>query len=598
MIRSLRVIILLASLLMLLATLPIQVSSSTHAYTGPWIDTVHASLIEEEAARVEALLDDDIDMIGSMLDPTYLSELEDANSIAITETPRNGYCCMSINTQKYPFNITAFRRAFAFALNKSAIAEIAWQGLADPLDSCVPRMNPYSIEGDLPYSYYDANYSRANELLDAAGFVDVDEDGWREAPDGSPFDVLIEFSYIIPAAAQVAAYAVDALTEINIEASCLTTDWYDYLCRLHWLGDYDVVLMTRSFSNMDVDWMGYDFWGEKAYVPGWNPTRFVNASFDAWRDQLLRSIDPDEVEDAAREMQKIWVYECPEVVCYQNSIHSAYRTDRFEGFVEDVTCGIPGWWTYYKTQLRPASGGPFGGTLRTTMSYDVQTFNFMMMPTEYPLQGMLYMMYDSLFKVGPDGIDIPWLAESYLVETHADNSSVPDGHTQVTFEIRQNITWSDGTPLTADDVSYSINYYRETGGPYGPDLWNMTQVVMMTPYKVRFHFDTESIWHLHAIVYKPILPKHIFVPQVGYDGWNEWNPLLGDTTLVSSGPFLLENYVNGSYVTFSCNPNYFFGSNEGPDPTDTVLPIPIEPILLATGITAGTIVIFVISKRR
>ncbi|MFW9933581.1 MAG: ABC transporter substrate-binding protein, partial [Candidatus Thorarchaeota archaeon] len=349
---------------------------------------------------------------------------------------------------------------------------------------------------------------------------------------------------------------------------------------------------------MDVDWLGYAYWGDYSRVPGWNFARFNNATFDAWRDQLLRSIDYEEVREAAEEMQKIWVYECPEIICYENNILSAYRTDRFVGFVEDMSIGVPGWWTYYKTQLLPAFGGPFGGTLRTTMSYDIQTFNFMMMPIKYPLEGMLYMMYDSLLKPGPDGIDIPWLAESYLVESHADNPSVPEGYTQVTFDIRQNVTWSDGTPLTADDVSYSINYYRETKGPYGPDLWNMTQAVMMTPYKVRFHFNTESIWHLHAITYKPILPKHIFVPQVGYDGWDEWNPLPGDVTLVTSGPFLVNEYKIGSHVLFSYNSKYFFGSGEGPDPTDTANAFPVEPVLLVVGISIGTIVIFSITRRR
>ena len=243
--------------------------------------------------------------------------------------------------------------------------------------------------------------------------------------------------------------------------------------------------------------------------------------------------------------------------------------------------------------------GPFGGTLRTSMPLYVPGFNFMTAIADYPLNGMLYMMYDSLLKPTPDGFDIPWLAESYEVTTHSDDSTVPEGHTRVVFDIRRNATWSDGIPITANDVSFTINYYRDMpGSPYRPSLWNMSQAVALTDYRVRFEFNTESLWHLHSIAYKPIIPKHIFL-EIGLEGWDKWDPIPPGDSIVTSGPFLISDYIPGDVLEFTPNPNHFFyisGVTVGP-PTPTT---PSNPPFgsfglreLSVGIVAAVVVVII-----
>jgi peptide/nickel transport system substrate-binding protein len=169
------------------------------------------------------------------------------------------------------------------------------------------------------------------------------------------------------------------------------------------------------------------------------------------------------------------------------------------------------------------------------------------------------MMYDSLIRQGPDGLDVPWLAESYRIETHEDNPSITQGHTRLTFELVQNATWSDGTPLTGEDVAFTLNYYREGfGNPYGADLTDMQAAYAPTRYSVIVEFEVESYWHLHTVGYKPIIPKHVF-QGTNYSNWNLWNPNPPNDVMITSGPFNVSEYVAGEYVELTYNPNYFFG---------------------------------------
>jgi ABC-type transport system substrate-binding protein len=518
---------------------------------GVYVDTLVFSIIAQNDEQVLALLDDDIDLIGNMIDPSFLQALTEAEDIEVVNVLRNGYGYFTINCDRYPLNITAFRRAFSFALDKQAISDEVWHGLSVPQDSVVPQVNPFSIEGQLPYTYYEANIAEGQTLLAAAGFADGDEDGILEAPNGEAFDIMVECASTSPIAIEVGQIAAGALTALGINATCVPTNFYEYLDRLNNHGDYDIAFFGTNFNGFDVDWLAYEYWSEYADEPYYNYPNFRNASYDAWRDQLLHATVYEDVYEAAIEMQRIFVHESPIVVCYENILLSAYRTDRFEGHINAPSIGVPNWWTFYNVDQSSA-----GGTFRTSLKLDVDSFNFMV-SSSHCSELVNMEMWDSLIRVGPSGDDVLWLAESYIAETHADNPAVPAGHTRFTFDIVQNATWTDGTALTAEDAVFSFNYYRDApGNPYGVDLIEMTAAYAPTPYTVIAEFNSESYWHLHTIGYKPIIPKHIF-EVIGVDGWNTWNPNPPTEPMVTSGPFNVSAYVPGEFIEMTRNPNYF-----------------------------------------
>ncbi len=566
--------------------------------SGPYIDKLVFNVITQDDQQVLALQDDEIDLIGDMVDPSFLDTLIEAENIDVANVLRNGMGYVTINTAKYPYNITAFRRALAFALDKEAISDQVWDGLSVPQDSVVPQVNPGSIEGLLPYTYYEANVALGIQMLEDAGFADNDgdPDGWLEAPNGDAFDVLVECAISSNIAIEVGQKVAEALNALGIDAISVPTDFYEYLNRLYFHGNYDIVFLGVSFTNFDLDWMAYEYWGEYADEPYFNFPNWANDSYDDWRDQLLHATYWDGaggVLEAALEMQEVWVYQSPMIICYENVLLSAYRTDKFEGYINDVSDGVPGWWTNYKVHLKDELGGPFGGTFRWSNPLDLDTFNFMVSSSAYTMN-VLGEFYDSLIQQDDQGEDVNWLAESFIAETHEDNPNVPDGYTRFTFQLVQNATWTDGTQLTAEDVAFSLNYFRDTpGNPYGADLTEMTAAYAPTTYTVIVEFESESFWHLHTAAYKPIIPKAVF-QEVGIDGWNLWNPDPPSEPMVTSGPFYVSDYVAGEFTELTYNPDYVYGLDRTTEPTTTTTADPVDfTMAIVAGAVGAAVVILV-----
>jgi len=570
-----------------------QTTDLGHSKTGPFVEKIVFDVITQEDQQVLALQDNEIDLIDQQLDPTYLETLLEAENIQVDSILRNGYGYVTINCDKYPLNITAFRRALAFATDKEAISDDVWDGLSQPLDSCVPATNPFSIEGQLPYTYYEANVALGNDMLDAAGFLIPEGEEFRRAPDGSAFDILVECAQSSNIAIEVGVVIADALAALHIDAESQPTDFYEYLNRLYFHGDYDIVFLGGGWSSFDIDWMAYEFWSEYADEPYWNFPNWRNATYDSYRDDLLHATTYEEVYAAAIAMQEIWIYESPYIICYENLVLSAYRTDKFDGWINSVVDGVAGFWTNVKVHLKSELGGPYGGTLRWSNSLDIDTFNFMASTSAYA-NNVNNMLYDSLITVGPDGTDIDWLAESYTTETHADNPAISDGHTRFTFNLIQNATWTDGTQLTAEDVAFTLNYFKEApGNQYGADLTDLVAAYAPTTYTLIVEFNTESFWHLHTVGYKPILPKHVF-EDIGSANWNLWNPIPPSDTMVTSGPFNVSEYVAGEFTELTYNPNYFFGPERTTNPTTTGTEgIPDLTLAIVAGAVGAAVVILV-----
>lgn len=518
---------------------------------GPFVDSIVYDVIQQDDQAVLALQDGDIDLIGETIDDSFLQELQESENIEIGEKPRNGYGYITINCAKYPFNITAFRRAVAFALDKEGIATSIWDGLAIPQDSPVPQINPFSIEGQLPYNYYEAHVSTGNQLLEDEGFVDVDGDGYREAPDGSNFSVVIEAADSSSAAINTSSLVADTLQALHVNATAQPTDFFEYLNRLYFHEDYDMAFLGSNYANFDVDWLAYEYWSEYADEPYHNFPNFENATYDSWRDQLLHATDYDDVYEAASEMQKVLVYQSPILVCYNNYEFSAYRTDRFEGFVNDAVDGIPSWWTNQKVHLKDSQGGPYGGVFTRSNALDVDSFNILLTSSTHTLN-VLDELYDPLIRTDSEGKLMPFLSEDYIIETHADNADVPDGHTRMTFDIVTNASWSDGSPLTAQDVAFTYNYLRDSDHSYAASYKDSVYAAFApNDHTFVMEFTTESYWHLSSIADIPILPKHQWL---GVD-YQSFFPQYDE--LITSGPFYVSNYTEDTSIELTRNEYYY-----------------------------------------
>ena len=142
---------------------------------------------------------------------------------------------------------------------------------------------------------------------------------------------------------------------------------------------------------------------------------------------------------------------------------------------------------------------------------------------------------------------VPWLAESYEVSS--------DG-LEITFRLRDNIYFSDGVPVTADDVIFT---YETVVNP-GVDAANLAnyyrdvdKAVKISDREVKFimkrpYFKALEIMALTDI---GIMPKHIYE----FDAPEDFNRRISNP--VGSGPYLFEKWDVGREVVLRRNENYW-----------------------------------------
>ncbi|MFX1580042.1 MAG: ABC transporter substrate-binding protein [Promethearchaeota archaeon] len=528
--------------------------------TGPYVDRLVYKVIDNQDQRIVAIQAGEIEMDTTFLGRRYLDSLgfEDPD-ISIFSALRNGYGHITINCAKYPLNISAFRRAFAYAFDKTRVTAEIMDGFSQEHDSLVPYVSGWCIEDDMPYHYYTAQVATGAAMLDDAGFTIDPDTGFRLTPDGTAFDVVIEYASSSPEiAGGTAQIGVDALRALNVNAKTQAADFNEYITRCGCHNVYDMVFYSVDFYGNDVDWLAYEYWSDYADVPYQNPTNFRNATYDSWRNQLLHGTTYEEVHEAATQMQLILQYNVPRLVVYENTYMQAYRNDQFIGHVPDLVRYITGPWTM--RNIRKANGD-IGGIVTIAIPSAINTLNPFMGYSDVWIDG-LDSLYSSLYRLDPMQHPIGDLATNCTLETHDDNQAIPAGHTRFTISMIQNATWTDGQPLTAEDVANTFSYILESGNfgnPLANQLSDLYAVYTPGPYQVVFEFISESYWHFNNFAYVKILPKHIFGEQkeIAFDEWNNWNPVFNhQDPLITCGPFVFTDYEDGENYTLSKNPNY------------------------------------------
>ncbi len=540
-------------------------SESDSLQTGPYVDEIIFKIIENQDQRVLALQAGDIEMDSSFFDSVHYRTLDEDPNIDIYTAAGNGYGQLTINCAKYPLNISGFRRAFAFAYNKTASVNTLHSGIpAIEHDSLVPLPNGFCIEDQFDWHYYTPQPDIGNQILDDLNFTIDSETGYRLAPDGSSFNVTIEdVSCSCELSGKRSQIAVDALLSLSVNARARGGNFEEYITRLDNHDDYDMIFYTKYFYSNDVDWLGYEYWSEYSEVEGENPTNFANDTYDSWREQLLHGTTYEAVYEAAMEMQKILHYNVPRLVTYVNRYWQGYRIDQFTGHVEDLGRYISGPWTLRNIHKLD---GTLGGTVPIAFGENPDSFNIFTANSAVS-SAILDELWPSLYKLGPDLTPVPDIAESMVTETHSDNSAVPEGHIRFTFDIIRNATWSDGTPLTADDIAFTFTYQFESGYDGNPavnDIMELLSAYAPNHYKVVIEYSTESYWHFSKFAFDYIIPVHIFNNSggIGYEGWDTWNPVFDPTEPnVNCGPYTFSDYEEGDYYKIEKNPLFHYKGN-------------------------------------
>jgi peptide/nickel transport system substrate-binding protein len=133
----------------------------------------------------------------------------------------------------------------------------------------------------------------------------------------------------------------------------------------------------------------------------------------------------------------------------------------------------------------------------------------------------------------------------------AESIEVPDDRSWVAFTLREEARFSDGTPVTVDDVIFSYELLGTEGHPKYLSLWDQIAAITQTgPRSLRIDFNTDNRELALLAGMRPILQK------AQWDGRDFANAPLEDIPL-GSGPYVVSDYEAGRYVRLSRNPQYW-----------------------------------------
>lgn len=144
----------------------------------------------------------DIDKIETK--PEVIDSVKKAEFIDIYSYPANAYRYIGLNLRDEKFKDKKVRQALAYGLNRKALVDGFYKGLADVCNAPVSKVSwAYTNE----VNQYEYNVEKANKLLDEAGWVKK-EDGYRYK-DGKKFTV----HFLVPTGRKFYEYLVPVAQE-------------------------------------------------------------------------------------------------------------------------------------------------------------------------------------------------------------------------------------------------------------------------------------------------------------------------------------------------------------------------------------------------
>jgi len=205
--------------------------------------------------------------------------------------------------------------------------------------------------------------------------------------------------------------------------------------------------------------------------------------------------------------------------------------------------------------MRAASIGRYGGRFVLAETSGPKTFNAMM-ANETSSTDLTDQMFIGLanFDNGTQE-ETPFLAKTWEV--------APDGLTW-TFHLRKGAAFSDGHPITAEDVLFSFTVaYDEVVHPSVQDLLIMNgkkwEVTAPDPYTVVIKTPGPNAMVVSSASSVRIMPKHVLeAPFKSGNFVSAYNVSSPPDTIVTSGAWRVKQYVPGEKTVLTRNP-YFFG---------------------------------------
>ena len=557
------------------AAAPVQPFLQSFELNGPYVNEAIFGVYHGSDAQWAALVDGLIDVGNAPL------TLDERSDIEFNEWEVNQFWGIACSTHfdpffieepegppgvnGFPFNYVSLRHAVAIALDKFAIAQNAFGESGVALDHIIPASFSAWHEPNLGLDYRNSDIQRAIAILEAAGFIDFNMDGYRDAPNAT--EVILSLYYTPTEIASKATQHSKIATNTTQIAETIRSTMEALGFRINvfpvdentlW---YYTHIGYRAYQMALLPWeipdrastVLEDFFYSFS-IPTTNIMNFHNTTVDTLIETMNVTTNFGDYQELVSELQVAIAQNQPLIPLCTRYQYTAHRTDRYERWFNQPGLGSANQWSFLQSRLK--TGQPdkhpitdVGGTMEIGLNDMPATLN-PILATLPDTWLVLDSIYSRLVRMDPvTGEPLPDLAQSWNIE--------PVGNElQMTFNLQNNATWHDGEVFTADDVEFTYTYMNDLPGPWPllrpkPHI-DISSVEVLNNVTVRITTPLNGYFALFDIAEWVILPKHLWegILQPAY---------FDNPRPVGTGPFVFDKRPEPGLIYLEYFPDYHYG---------------------------------------
>src|SRR3990172_1935009 len=300
-------------------------------------------IVRDATVSFTALQAGEIDANARTLTPELVAQFEKQAGIKVVRGPGFASTLLQFNLEHPLLRDLRLRRAIANAVNTNLMVRLLTLGYAvvgSP--GYIHPASPFYAPG----LKFEASKAKAVAILNEAGYRDRNNDGVREAPEGTPlrFTLLAqaENPFRIRGAELVRTWLKDIGIAIDVrvadDASVIDLVSPDFdVCKgrrfdLSMFG-WSAPVMTRPTALVDL-------FHSSCQIGTINIGGYKNAQIDRLGEQLVVTVDSNRQKQIAAQMQKIVAEDLPVHVLYYQDVIMAYRAAAHDQWVFQKGQGV------------------------------------------------------------------------------------------------------------------------------------------------------------------------------------------------------------------------------------------------------------------
>ncbi|MBS4177017.1 ABC transporter substrate-binding protein [Lederbergia citrea] len=287
----------------------------------PKVDKVIFKVIEDNSARLNALIKGEIDLMDG-LNPSDVERVKSEGKLQIFERPSMNVGYLGFNVEKEPFNNKKVRQALSHAINKQAIIDNFYEGTAQPAKNPIPpTINGYNDD----VQDYEYDLDKAKQLLEEAGFGDGFKMDLWAMPVPRPY---------MPNGKKVAEAIQADFEKLGIEAKIVSVEWGPYLEKVR-DGEAPMFMLGWTGDNGDADNFLYALL-DKDSIGSNNYSRYASEEVHDLLIKAQTETDEDKRNEYYKTVQEL-IHEDAPWVPLAHSVPQLAGKSTIKGFVPHPT---------------------------------------------------------------------------------------------------------------------------------------------------------------------------------------------------------------------------------------------------------------------